>query len=103
MFEAGGQEGEGKRAELDSSPTVEFILKLHPEEETNSCCEQTTMRQFKALDGRTFMFSVVLPVQPEGMKECRQPLHHQEDGHSENGEQAKHGYQEQNPQTGVHP
>ena len=45
---------------------------------------------------------VILPVQSEGMKECRQALHHQEDGHSENGKQAEHWHQEQNPEMGVH-
>lgn len=50
----------------------------------------------------TLAVTVILPVQPEGMKECRQTLHYQEDGHSENGKQAKHGNQEQNPKTGVH-
>lgn len=45
-------------------------------------------------DIRTLVFTVILPVQPEGMKECRQTLHYQEDGHSENGKQAKHRHQE---------
>lgn len=31
-FQAGGQEREGKGTKLDPIPTVEFILKLHPEE-----------------------------------------------------------------------
>lgn len=37
MFKAGRQQREGKRAELDSSPAVEFILKFNPTEEANSC------------------------------------------------------------------
>lgn len=53
-------------------------------------------------DTSTLAVTVILPVQPEGMKECRQTLHHQEDGHSENSKQAKHRHQEQNPETGVH-
>lgn len=36
MLKAGGQEREGKGSKLDSSSTVEFILKLHPKEEMNS-------------------------------------------------------------------
>lgn len=31
VVKAGGQQGEGEGAELDAIPTVEFILKLHPE------------------------------------------------------------------------
>ncbi len=44
MLKAGGQEREAKGAKLDSSAAVEFILKLHPEEKTNSCYEYKTLR-----------------------------------------------------------
>lgn len=30
LVEAGGQQGEGEGAKLDTVPTVEFILELHP-------------------------------------------------------------------------
>lgn len=30
MVEAGGQQGEGEGAKLDTVPIVEFILELHP-------------------------------------------------------------------------
>lgn len=36
------------------------------------------------------VYGIILPVQPEGMKEGRQALHYQEDGHSENCKKAKH-------------
>lgn len=45
---------------------------------------------------------VVLPVQPERMKERRQTLHDQKDGHSENGKQAEHRHQEYDPKNCVH-
>lgn len=52
MLQAGGQEREGKGAKLDTSPTVEFILELHPEEKTNSCYEYKMPRSFKRLCAR---------------------------------------------------
>lgn len=45
----------------------------------------------------------LLPVEAKGVKKGRQALHHHEDGHSEDGEKAKHGHEEQNPDGTVHP
>lgn len=52
MLKAGGKEREGEGAKLSPIPTVEFILKLHPDEKKqNSCYEYTnkTMESFKQL------------------------------------------------------
>lgn len=44
--------------------------------------------------GSTLELTAVVPVKAKGMKECRQALHYQEDGHSENSKKAKHWHQE---------
>lgn len=38
--------------------------------------------------------TAIVPVQTEGVKERRQTLHYQQDGHSEHSKEAKHWHQE---------
>lgn len=90
ILQAGGKKRERKGTKFDPVPTVEFILKLHPEEKNKN----KTMSCHVCIIGSTIELTAIIPVQAKSMKKCRQALHYQENGHSENSKQAKHWHQE---------